>query len=93
MVPKTIRDRVWNSYRKGQEDDKRPSVRYLHAARDAVIAVAKLEGLEPDTHLYDLVLKAMPVCGFATLVGTCDGAPGHDGVHNGNVPYPSLRQP
>lgn len=57
MVPKAIRDRVWATYRPGQENDKRPSVEYLTAARAAVIAVANLEGIEPDTSVYDAFLK------------------------------------
>ena len=56
MVPKVIRDRVWRNYRRGQEDDWRPSRDYLIAARDAVVAVAKLEELKPDTRIYDAFL-------------------------------------
>lgn len=57
MVPKAIRDRIWATYRVGQCDDKRPSRTYCEAARDAVIAVAKTEGIEPDTKLYDFFLR------------------------------------
>lgn len=57
MVPKPIRDRVWATYRPGQEHDKNPSVEYLHAAREAVIAVARREGREPDTSVYDAFLR------------------------------------
>src|SRR5574337_950063 len=56
MVPKLVRDRIWEHYRPGQEDDKRPTAEYCLAARDAVIAVAQLEGREPDTRLYDIFL-------------------------------------
>lgn len=58
MVPKPIRDRVWATYRPGQERDKDPSVPYLKAAREAVIAVAVLEGKIPDVSLYDAFLSA-----------------------------------
>lgn len=57
MVPKKIRDRVWATYRVGQCDDMSPSREYCLAARDAVIAVAQREGLEPDTKLYDFFLR------------------------------------
>jgi len=58
MVPKSIRDRIWRTYRVGQCDDMNPDDNYLNAARDAVIAVAKKEGLEPDTRIYDVFLKS-----------------------------------
>lgn len=57
MVPKPLRDRVWATYRPGQEDDKRPSRAYLLAAKDAVIAIAEREGVTPDTRLYDAFLE------------------------------------
>ncbi len=34
-LPKWIRDRIWATYRKGQEIDKRPSPAYLEAADKA----------------------------------------------------------
>lgn len=57
MVPKRIRDRVWSTYRAGQEDDWKPSRSYLLAARAAVVSVAEKEGVEPDTRLYDSFLS------------------------------------
>lgn len=33
-LPKQLRDRIWASYRPGQEDDHRPSRAYLDAARE-----------------------------------------------------------
>lgn len=54
MVPKPIRDQIWRTYREGQCDDYDPSSEYCQAARAAVIAVAKKEGIEPDTSLYDI---------------------------------------
>lgn len=45
MVPKALRDRVWATYRKGQEIDKLPSYEYLDAANAAVRSVAEQEGI------------------------------------------------
>ena len=59
MVPREIQNRIWQNYRHGQCDDKRPSKEYLLAARDAVIAVARKEGLKPDTTLYDFFLARL----------------------------------
>jgi hypothetical protein len=53
MVPKPLRDRIWATYRVGQCDDMNPSRAYLETARQAVIAVARREGITPDTLLYD----------------------------------------
>ncbi len=44
MVPKSLRDRVWATYRPGQEIDKRPSDEYREAAYRAAEAVAQTEG-------------------------------------------------
>jgi hypothetical protein len=33
-LPKRLRDRIWESYRPGQETDLSPSTEYLAAARD-----------------------------------------------------------
>ena len=57
MVPRPIRDRIWATYRTGQCDDMNPSKSYCEAARAAVIAVAKKEGIAPDTKLYDFFLE------------------------------------
>ncbi len=57
MVPRAIQNRVRRNYRPGQCEDWKPSKAYLEAARDAVIAVARQEGLEPDTKLYDAFLR------------------------------------
>lgn len=43
MVPKTIRDEVWRTYRPGQCDDKRPSAEWHKAADAAIAAVAAKE--------------------------------------------------
>ena len=57
MVPRPIRDRIWQTYRDGQCDDWNPSLQYLHAAKDAVIAVAEKEGVKPDTTVFDFFFK------------------------------------
>lgn len=56
MIPKPIRDRIWATYREGQCDDMNPSQEYCLVAKEAVIAVARKEGIEPDTRLYDRFL-------------------------------------
>jgi len=57
MVPRFIQLRVWRFYRVGQCDDWNPSRAYCLAAKQAVIAVAQQEGIEPDTKLYDVFLR------------------------------------
>jgi hypothetical protein len=43
-VPAVIRERVWQTYRTGQCDDKNPSVEWMAAADAAIGFIAKLEG-------------------------------------------------
>jgi hypothetical protein len=43
LVPKALRDRVWATYRAGQERSKDPSREYLEAADAAIRAVAVKE--------------------------------------------------
>lgn len=57
MVPVPLRRQVWLTYRPGQCDDMNPSRRYAEAARAAVVAVAQNEGREPDTRLYDIIIR------------------------------------
>lgn len=45
MVPKELRDKVWATYRSGQEVTKDPSMEYLDAAQAAVRNVAEQEGV------------------------------------------------
>lgn len=45
MVPVELKHGVWETYREGQEIDKRPSAAYLAAARAAIEAVARKEGI------------------------------------------------
>lgn len=59
MVPRSIRDRIWRTYRPGQCDDWRVSSAYCDAAMDALVEVATREGREidpdcPELKLYDI---------------------------------------
>jgi hypothetical protein len=45
MVPGSLQDAVWATYRRGQERRKDPTQEYLAAARAAVLAVAEREGI------------------------------------------------
>jgi hypothetical protein len=56
-LPKTLRNRIWQTYRAGQEDDWNPSRAYCEAAKTAVIWLARKEGIEPDVRLYDAFLE------------------------------------
>lgn len=55
-LPKRLRDRIWATYRPGQEDDKNPTAEYCRVARECVRHIAAAEGIEADTELYDLYL-------------------------------------
>lgn len=44
MVPKPLRDAVWDNYVPGQERRKDPTAAYLSAAQAAIDAVARKEG-------------------------------------------------
>lgn len=56
-LPLHLRNRIWATYRAGQEDDKNPSKEYCIAAKLCVEHVAADEGITPDTQLYDLYLR------------------------------------
>jgi hypothetical protein len=43
-LPKNHQEAIWASYRKGQENSKAPSLRYLVAQTQAVLAVATIDG-------------------------------------------------
>ncbi|MGL5935872.1 MAG: hypothetical protein ACRCZI_09660 [Cetobacterium sp.] len=45
MVPKHLRDDVWDTYEPGQEQRMDPTEEYLAAAQAAIDAVATKEGL------------------------------------------------
>lgn len=42
-LPRPMRDRIWATYRPGQERDKRPSHEYLDAADAAIDFIAQKE--------------------------------------------------
>lgn len=48
-LPKSIRDRIWKSYRPGQEKDMNPSAEYLEAARAAQEWIHKNGGVPHET--------------------------------------------
>lgn len=54
-VPKSIRAKIWKTYRDGQCDDMEPSKEYCETAKLAVTIVAKKEGLVPDVRLYEIL--------------------------------------
>lgn len=45
-VPAALQRAVWATYRRGQEDDKRPSRAYIEAANAAIASVAREEQRE-----------------------------------------------
>ena len=54
-VPKHLRDRVWQTYRPGQEVTKDPSVEYCEAAAEAKLAVAAQEAGRPFADLAEAI--------------------------------------
>ncbi len=54
-LPKTLRNRIWSTYRSGQCDDWNISKAYADAARESVHYIAKREGRVPDVAIYDLL--------------------------------------
>lgn len=54
-LPKAMRDRIWATYRPGQEDDWKITHEYAEAARAAVTFIAEKEGKVPDTKVYDML--------------------------------------
>ena len=55
MLPKHMRDIIWQHYRPGQCEDWRITHEYAEAARIAVIYIATHEGVEPDLGVYDML--------------------------------------
>lgn len=53
MLPKPLRNRIWETYRPGQCKDWNISHAYAEAAREAVRYIAAREGAEPDVAVYD----------------------------------------
>ncbi len=56
-LPKTLRTRIWSTYREGQCDDINPSNAYCQAAKDSVTFIANKEGKQPDVRLYDMLMR------------------------------------
>lgn len=54
LLPKNLRDKIWNTYRSGQCDDWNISKEYSEAAKEYVRYIAKREGREPDLRVYEL---------------------------------------
>lgn len=54
-LPKSLRDRIWATYRPGQCDDWKISSEYADAAREAVRFLAARDAVEPDTSVYDML--------------------------------------
>lgn len=52
-LPKSMRNRIWMTYRVGQCDDMNPSKEYCQIAKECVTYIANREGKIPDTLLYD----------------------------------------
>lgn len=53
-LPKDMRDRIWETYRDGQEDDKKPSHAYCLAAIDCITFIAARERVQPDIRIYEV---------------------------------------
>lgn len=47
MLPKALRDEIWDEYVPGQESRKDPTPEYIDVAHRAIEAVATREGLRP----------------------------------------------
>lgn len=55
MLPKRIRDRIWQTYRPGQCDDWQITSEYAEAAKEGVRFVASAEGIDPDVQVYEML--------------------------------------
>ena len=56
-LPRSMRNRIWSTYRVGPCDDMNPSDAYCEAAKACVIFVAEREDRPADTALYDAFLR------------------------------------
>ena len=54
-LPKSIRDRIWATYRPGQCDDWNITSEYAEAAKAGVRHVAEAEGIKPDLEVYEML--------------------------------------
>lgn len=84
MVPKPLRDGLWDAYRPGQERRMDPSPKYLLAAARCVHAVAVKEGQPPDEIAFEVgmyeawhdMVADQPLDFMAALSGRKDQADG-----------------
>lgn len=51
MLPKTIRDRIWRTFRPGQEVSKTPSAEYIEVAREAEAFAREYEAKQQEGRL------------------------------------------
>ena len=58
MLPKSMRNDIWTTYRVGQCDDMNPSKEYCEIARKCVVYLATIQGIKPDVQLYDFFLRS-----------------------------------
>lgn len=56
-LPKELRNKIWKTYREGQCDDWNPSKEYCLAAKECLEFIAKKEGIQADTKLYDVFMR------------------------------------
>ena len=54
-LPKPLRDHIWATYRPGQCEDWAISPEYAEAAKEAVIYLARKDGVEPDLTIYEML--------------------------------------
>ena len=59
MLPRGLRQRIWATYRPGQEIEKNPSARYLHAANEVQAWIAKQKPADVHETGYPAVERAM----------------------------------
>lgn len=57
MLPKSLRNEIWDNYREGQCDDWNPSDKYCEVAIKCLQYIAKIEGIQADIKLYELFLR------------------------------------
>lgn len=55
MLPKSMRDEIWRTYRPGQCDDWKISKSYAEIAIKCVTFIAEREGVKPDIRIYEML--------------------------------------
>ena len=56
MLPSFLRDQIWRHYKEGQEERKDPTRLYCETAIECVKYIARLERIEPDVKLYEMMM-------------------------------------